>query len=190
VSAELKLVAFAIHQRLKPRGFAKRGLAWSRTTPDWIDVIDLEVGKSRDIFTVNLGVVDPTVFERCWNQPVPRFARVEDCTVYTRLSELITGRHRWLDVADLDSARDIPQLLETHGVPFLERLHSHEAMADELSKGLSGLLPAEAFSLALIRARLGQIDTACAVLQDRRPRIPGIWADRFQLLHDELHCPS
>ena len=51
--------------------FRKIGANWNRVFGDFIDVIYFQVSKSRDMFTINMGVAEKSILEICWGLDDP-----------------------------------------------------------------------------------------------------------------------
>jgi hypothetical protein len=78
----------ALKQRLSlllsQQSFAAKGFVWNRRGPGFIDVIDVQWGKTDTqedySFTLNAGVCWPKAYEACWLQPLPPLVQSVDCT--------------------------------------------------------------------------------------------------------------
>ncbi len=77
---------------LKEHQFRRKGLLWNRDCADFVDVIDLQISKSKDTFTINAGVADKFVIHACWSTDGSGMVEEASCTVRARLGELLYGR--------------------------------------------------------------------------------------------------
>jgi len=177
-----------LHALLKSRGFARKGRIWNRADSGYIDVVDVQVSKSGDRCTINVGVIDPDIYRACWDGEPPAFSRDEQCTVRTRLGFLLTGHDRWWPLDDESEWADAIAAMENEGLAFITRMHSASAMEDFLrtSNGGEPRYPPEAIYLALMRMKQGDEAEGCRLLTQLsrsttdawRPRIEGIMSEK------------
>lgn len=180
----------ALDPILSSEGFTRRGQRWNRRSGLFVDVIHAQVAKAGNTFTINLGTADPEVFERSNGSPLPNPVNDFHCTVTTRLGFLTTGRDAWWELGDQDAPMDVATKMRSHGLPWLDGMHSREAIERYLTEHLSGLFPYEVIYLAVLRQMLGRLDEACAVLAERQPRLLGDWPSTFAKLRAEMGCPE
>jgi hypothetical protein len=102
---------------VKPLGFTRRKMTWNRRSGEFIDVIDLQRGKSGDMVTMNVGVIHIAVHRRVWGKDVPafapkihlamlRFERGDKSAACALLSEMtLEVGKAWLDKIDEISKR-------------------------------------------------------------------------------------
>ena len=117
-----------IDELLKSRNFVRRRGSWNRKRECYVDVVDLQTSKGGDAFAVNSGVVDLEVYEVCWGSKLTTFVGEPACTVRARIGELAIGSNSWWQLDDVTSVDDVYEKLKTHVLPFLERMHSPQAM--------------------------------------------------------------
>src|SRR6266568_9007067 len=105
-----------------------REAAWNRRAGQLTDVVTLQIDKSRQKATVNVGVLHPVAYTRCWNRRVPDFVEEPSCTVRARLGELVDGRDHWWSLEHSDVIDDIVRQIARYALPFLHRMHSPMAI--------------------------------------------------------------
>ena len=186
--AESSKILRALDGILHPLGFVRRGATWNRVSTPWVDVINVQVDKFGQDFAINLGVADPGIYERCWRRPLPDWVAESQCTVRARLSVLATGLDRWWGLVDAAALTDVSDLLATHGLAFLQSMHSPERMADFLGGRVRGLIASEFVCLVLLLDRVGRRREACDTIRDHGGRIVGPWAANIAELAAALNC--
>jgi hypothetical protein len=192
VSERLRPAGHSIHGVLKPAGFKRRGNAWRRDVGGFVDLVNLQLSKSLDRLWVNLGVIEPDSFRRCWEAPVGATYDEASCTVRSRLGVLIDGLDRSWPAGDPDSAAAIADRLESVGLAWLDGMHALAAIQVQLEHEFAAELgrgyPPVAIALAVIQAKNGQADAACATLRQRRGWPLGLWEDRLDSVARDLGC--
>lgn len=121
-----------MHDVLKEYNFYRNGLVWNRDNCDYIDVIDLQISKSNDMFTINVGIADKSILQTCWGMDGVDVVDEASCTVRSRLGELLYGRDMWWDLSKSDAIDELLNGLHGTLIPFLQRNHSIEHMIDAL----------------------------------------------------------
>ena len=142
----LDVVQAGVASFLKPLGFRKKGRTHNRTTEGGlVHVINFQMGaypvgehceipgfreNLYGMFTVNLGVLLPCVFEVDWQKPLPSFAKEYDCSIRERLGTLAFGSDEWFGLTSDSSAAatELVQLLDKLGLPFLEQFSTYEGV--------------------------------------------------------------
>lgn len=172
---------------LKSQGFARKGRVWNRADSAYIDVVDVQVSKSGDRCTINLGVVDRDIYRACWESEPPNFSTVAECTVGTRLGILLTGYDKWWPLDDESAWLDAIAAVESEGHAFLTRMHSAPAMEAFLcpSSGRLPSYPPEAIALALLRSRQGDSAGGCRLLTQLLGSTTPAWRDRVESVIQE-----
>lgn len=173
---------------LLARGFKRKRSTWNRRKAGMVDIVDVQVAKSGGSAFVNLGVADASVYRSVWERPLPDFVRGPASTVTTRLGRLFADSDVSWDLADARSIGEIVQRLESHGLPFLERMHDVAEMAAHLRGLLPGLVPVERLGAAVVLSRAGDRDGACAILQRLADHDPT--DTRIRRLIDEVGCAA
>jgi hypothetical protein len=142
-------VQAALRPFLKDHDFKSRGRAFNRVTDDGLtQVIGIQMGPSdppgtyvipgfrenyHGLFTVNLGVYVPEVAKNTHGGKTGSWIQEYDCCVRARLGEAAgSERDMWwharFDPIVVDDVRD---LLETSGIPFLERFDTRDKILAE-----------------------------------------------------------
>lgn len=183
-----------LHALLKSEGFARKGRVWNRVDSEYIDVVNVQVSKSGDRCTVNLGVIDLGIYRACWDSEPPDFSKDEQCTVRTRLGILLTGHDRWWPLEDEAEWIDAIAAMESEGLAFIAKMHSAPAMEAFLRPSYGGLprYPPEAISLALLRSRQGDESGACDLLTQLLNSTIGAWRTKVEIITEKncKHLPA
>src|SRR5688572_11749554 len=142
-----------IDRVLSPLGFVRRNATWNRRSGRFVDVIDLQVSKSRDSVTMNAGVLHSDVHTKTWGSKPPAFVDEPSSTVRTRVGQLVDGRDLWWSAEDFPAGNELASLLATFIVPFVESMHSIEAMERHLTEAQveEGNYPLPKIHLAILR---------------------------------------
>lgn len=189
-----KLVIDRIDNLLRPLGFHRHKATWNRRSGPFIDVIDLQISKSDDMFTINAGVFDPEIYRQCWSEEPKGIIREPKCTVRARIGELAAGHDLWWDMDGPNKQETFDRIVETIGssvVPFLERMHSRKAMEGFLTDAgvANKRYPPDIIYLAILMYGRGDRDGACALLHDLRQKtVSGGWRARVGEIAKCLDC--
>lgn len=172
----------ALDSLLVPNHFERRGRVWNRNVDGYIDVVDLQLSKYGDSFTVNIGVLDEDIYEACWGHTCLVFYDEASCTVRERLGVLVAGRDTWWDIRDHNSAGLIAARVQEFAMNFFDQSHSPEAMERFLRSdgGRRVRYPPESIYLALILMKMGKRVEACRLLMSLEKVISGSWAERMR----------
>ena len=170
-----------LDEELSPGGFRRHKHTWNRNAEALVDVIDLQVSKSADSVFVNVGVFDSEIYAACWQTDPPRFAMEPNCTVRSRLG-LLMGDHdvSWR-LGEKAAGDEIAAALQAVAVPFLDRMHTPEALEQYLETDRSMTLryPPPIIYCALLKHRRGEKAQAEQMLRALRARSVGPWATRI-----------
>jgi Domain of unknown function (DUF4304) len=167
---------------LHPSGFRRRGLAWNRTRTGWVDVVEVQVGKSSGLgsehFTLNVGIFMPDFYRIVWQKEPPQFVKEVDCVVRKRVGELLSPNppERALDkwwrlesLADKEECeREVWAALTERVLPFLATFES----ARDIHAFLEGQrtwyrkFPINRLYLAVSRYSVGDAEGALRELRD------------------------
>lgn len=171
-----------LDRELTPKGFRRKKATWNREQGSLVEVIDIQTSKAGDAVTMNVGVLSRPVYLVCWGRHPESFIEEPECTVRSRVGELIDNKDRWWDVSNPGVAEEMVDCLTARIFPFLEGMQSLEAMRDWLaSTGMpsrKGPLPSICF--AVLQAQLGDISAACTALADVERKALGAWKARAQ----------
>ena len=170
-----------LDQVLIPLGFIRYKTTWNRKAGSLVDVIDIQVSKALDTFTINAGVLDVDIHSECWGGEEPSIVEEPLCTVRARIGELVDGKDKWWKVADDMAAEDIALHVDKFVLPFFEKMHSREGMVEHLTnaKVIMRNYPPPVIYLALLKRRLGNVHEACALLSELRNNTTGTWHPRI-----------
>lgn len=177
---------------LAPNGFKRRELTWNRRSGRLVDVVDLQISKPGDATTANVGVADPEVYRRCWGEDLEGFVEEPSCTVRARVGELSSGKDLWWPIEQIEGPTKLTGLVENHGLPFIEGMHSRVAMAKYLTNAgvRKRKYPPPIIYLAILNYDLGDKVAACALLDELSKTSIGAWRTRVNQVLLRLECAS
>ncbi|MEJ2120186.1 MAG: DUF4304 domain-containing protein [Alphaproteobacteria bacterium] len=174
------IVGSRVAPLLKNAGFKKARYVWNRTRGDFVDVIDLQIGRGgetgNEVFTLNAGVCVPEWVEMIWEKPLAKVVRETDCAVKGRISQIAAGfrkdvRDEWWTIeSEADAVTvgdDLITAISDSVLPFLERISSisdvHNLLSN-LSNWQSGF-PLNHIYIAIAKAKLGDREGADEILR-------------------------
>jgi hypothetical protein len=182
-------VIAAMDRVLRPSGFGRNGKVWKRRFAGGFDVVSLQPSKSGEAYYINLGVLDPAIYERCWGHELPADFGEPSCTVRTRLSRQEDGRAselwRW------DSPEEaLVAALTTEGLAFLEQMHDRAEMESflEATNVVRQRYPPPIIYLALLKELRGDLPQACDLLRDLAAKTMGVWKTKVADVIANLGC--
>lgn len=169
---------------LQPHGYGKRGRTFRRDAGEGVvQVVNLQMRPFADgapggamalvdRFTVNLGIFIPEL--RPDTAADADAVQEYDCALRARIGGLLDPPHdHWWDLpGDAGLGAEIAGVMEAHGLPFLERFATRDAVIAEwipFSEGRCPLATARTDVAALLAAR-GDVAEARALLQELRCR--------------------
>ena len=166
---------------LRPVGFARHKVTWNRRSGDFVDIVDLQRSKSGDMITMNLGVLHALVYRKAWNQELPEFLDEPSSTVRARIGQLVNGKDLWWADADFPVGENLRDLCKRFVLPFLDGLHSVEAMEEQLVRqGVEARpYPLPKIHLALLRFERGDRAGARNSLLELRSKTTEPWRARI-----------
>ena len=174
----MKNIISEIDNILEGGGFFRVGATWNRVSSDFIDVIDLQVSKSKNTFTINIGVAEKSVTVRCWGSDSVEFVEEPSCTIRARLGELMCGRDVWWPLTGKGSINEILNGINDAAIPFLELNHSVDRMIDLLENSSACKYPPEVVYLALLYYRRGERDRGLNMLRTLQSKLVGGWREK------------
>lgn len=187
----MKSIVAEVKRVLKPMGFVSQRYVWNRKVDSLRDVVDLQISKSRDTVTINVGVLDFEVHTLVWGQQPPDFVKSPARTVDARIGQLIDGRDKWWEIDAPGAAADIVRCIGAYAVPFLERMHTREAMVQWLTSNnvVKRRYPPPILSLAILECLTGQPEGGCEILVQSQKIWNGPWGARAAEIASQLRCP-
>lgn len=176
---------------LKPLGFVRRKRLWNRRAGSFLDVLDVQVRKAGDAFTINVGVLDPEVYQTLWGEEPEAFVEQPRCTICVRIGELIDGHDKWWQIEGADSANDATEQTMAYVAPFLDRMHDRNAMRRWLAEGdvEKKRYPPPIISLALLEKLLGNGESCHERLERLRKTTSEPWQVRIGDVIERLRAP-
>jgi len=185
-----KPVVTRMDELLKPLGFARHKTTWNRKSNSFVDVIDVQTSKAGDTMTINAGVLHPDVYRKCWATEPTAVVEEPSCTVRARVGQLLDGKDLWWRLDDPRTLNEVIENLNAHVLPFLEQMHSLEAMEQALTA--SGVTrqkyPPPAIYLAILKSECGDRAGACALLAELGGKAIGAWRTRISEVAGRLGC--
>jgi len=182
--AAMDVIQRGVRPLLKEAGFRGSGRTFNRGTPDGLtQVVRFQMGSfdppgTTDIpglrenrygwFTVNLGVYVPEVAKHHGGGEAGKVAQDSHCCVRSHLGEVCPERADlwWLLSPSDELVGEMCKRLEEHGLPFLARFESRDAIlrewADVVNNPSAGSPPR--IVRAIILVGRGRIDQARALL--------------------------
>jgi hypothetical protein len=159
---------------------------------DFIDIIDFQrnkLGLSR--FTVGVGVLTKSAFEKAWGKPVSASPRAMDCTVHDGLAQLSGGTQQlWWDMNDPALLVETTDRVQKSALPFLEEMHSRERQIRYLRERKyyrEWIMP---LYEAILMHECGERDEACSKLRNFRSKYSESIEKRGAEIAARLNCPS
>lgn len=173
---------------LRSNGFSRSRRTWNRCFKQYIDVVDLQVAKSGDAVTINVGVLEREAFAFCWGKPPGNPVQESSCIVRARLGELVDNRDCWWAVNDQHGPSQVAEALVKFAIPYFERMHSSERMIESLEETGARRLPypLPAIYLAILLIEHGESDSGFALLGDRAARATKPWRLRIDDIVSQL----
>ena len=149
-------------------------------------MIDVQTSKSGDAVTINAGVLHPGVHKKCWATEPPALIEEPLCTVRTRV--LLDGKETWWQLNDARTPDDIAEKVTAHVLPFLERMHSHDAMEQFLTAAqvLKRRYPPPVIYLAILMNERGDKAGARALLTELGKKTIGDWKTEISEIAETL----
>ena len=176
---------------LKEQGFRKKGRTFNRETEKGIiQVIHLQSGTfpigNYEIpgfreslygkFTVNLGVA----IDEIWRVSYPKFVKKDiwkeyDCTIRTRLSELLYGRDKWWEITNESqtTAQEITDGLSSKALPWFKRFESREKIVKNYTTKMALRADLDKALIVFFQDRLKGIEMMKEYCTARTPLNPG-----------------
>ena len=183
-----KPVGTQLDKLLGSAGVTRQKMTWNRKAGAFVDVVDLQPSKAGDALTVNAGVIDPSVHKICWGEDPSAFVEEPSCTVRARIGQLIDGKDLWWRDDGENVASEIVERVREHVLPFLDRMHSIEAMVEQLAD--SGVAkqkyPPPIIYLGILKWKNGDVAGANTLLNDLRKQTVGAWQKRVDEVLERL----
>lgn len=169
-------------------GFHKSGRnRWLREVGEYLDAVDIQMGRDLKDLTVNLHLRN-RVAKDLINASAPAGAPGLSYTLSKRLG-LLEGRFdKWWNRSDPEGPAQVADAIKTHALPFLDGLHSLEALMTYLEpeRETKWRDTTRRMELAITLARLGRNQDAIDLLSDPPKRIDGPWLATVENLRRRL----
>lgn len=176
------LIIKSVDELLRPLGFSRRNKTWNRKSPPFIDVIDIQISHLTDQVTINAGVIHREIYQGCWGSEARPFVQEPYCIVRTRIGQLIDNYDIWWPLNQPDAVVEMPSNIKKYVLPFLEKMHSFENMAEylyEANKRIISKYPPDVIFMALLKSKLGDHEGACEIILDYKRKFPDAWAEHM-----------
>ena len=107
-----------------------------------------------------------------------------------RIGRLIEGKDHWWRLTDEGIVADVVQKVAAYVLPFLERMHSLEAMEQFLmtAQVTKQKYPPPVIYLAILKNERGDRTGACALLTELGEKSVGAWRTRIGEVAGRLGC--
>lgn len=166
--------------------FYRNGPLWKRDYADFVDVIDLQISKSKDMFTINVGVADKFILHACWGMRGSDMVEEPSCTVRARLGELLHGRDVWWNLSDSAGIEEVLSAIHDVAIPFLQLNHSVDHMIESLERDPAALRYAPGvIYLALLHHRKGKADRCRDMFKSMK--LNDAWGQKVSDILDALN---
>jgi hypothetical protein len=150
---------------------------WNRDYAEFVDVIELQISKSKDMFAINVGVADKFVMHACWGLDIAGMVDEPSCTVRARLGELLYGRDVWWSLSDCKAIEEVLRGIHDVAIPFLQFNHHIDHMIEYLEKDpATRRYPPGIIYLALLHYRKGENDRCREMF--RSMNLTGAWSKK------------
>ena len=103
---------------------------------------------------------------------------------------MVDGKDLWWRLDDARALDDVVDKLNTHALPFLERMHSLAAMEQFLTSAqvMKKKYPLPVIYLAILKSEQGDRTGACALLTELGAKSVGAWRTRIAEVAGRLEC--
>jgi hypothetical protein len=167
--------------------FTRKGAVWNRLFGEFVDVVDIQFGKSRETFTVNVGVAEKFVLNACWGMSTSNVVDEPSCTVRTRMSVLQNGCDRWWSLSAPESTDEVVAVIDKTVIPFLDNYHNIDKMIESLEKKKSNVkYPPEAIYIALLYYRKGKYEHCINILESLTDTASEGWRKKINKIINNL----
>jgi hypothetical protein len=165
--------------------FTGGGPLWKKVYTDFVDIIDLQVSKSGDLFTINLGIADKFVVRTCWGIGDLDLIDEPACTVRSRLGELLYGRDVWWSLADNGGIEEVLRGIEDVAIPFFRLNRNIDSLIKILEDDPAACrYPPGVIYLALLNYRKGDRELCSKIFSSMK--LTGAWSKKASEILDAL----
>jgi hypothetical protein len=107
-----------------------------------------------------------------------------------RIGELRDGKDLWWSADDEKEAASAAQCVEAHVLPFLDRMHSRQALKKWLLDAgvIQKKYPLPIINLAIIKSLSGDLSQGCDLLQKVQSASAAGWRSRAAEVAERLGC--
>lgn len=179
----------ALDEVLKPMGFARDRKEWSRQVGTVVEHIDLQVSSIAGT-TANLWSYDAATNDLL-KAAIPWKPDVGMVLSAWRIGTLMSGYDRWWK-NDPNGPAELAEAMRVHTTPFFEARRSLGDQARFFGRAEPRWKPgstADRIYLALTLYRIGEMEEACAVLQNPPKTAPASWLAQAESVRRWLGCP-
>jgi Domain of unknown function (DUF4304) len=157
-----------LQECLRGHGFSKNGLTWNRRIGDFVDVIDLQISKSSDQITSNVGVTYQPLHDTVWSDVESNAIQEASCVYRARLFDLAGEKFTWLDLDAPEAGSTFVKAIETVALPKLQDQHNLHSLLNALEAELGSSYPIPKIYYAVLMFFIGEREKALAALHDLR----------------------
>lgn len=167
--------------------FSRVGATWNRAYADYVDVIDVQISKSRMDFAVNLGIADKFVTNICWDIAGSSLVDESSCTIRCRLGQLLSNKDKWWSVDGEDEIGEVASAIRSEAIPYFERNHNVDRMIEIICNNYSSkTYPPESLYLALLYYRKGDRVRGIEMLKAMQLKLTDGWREKVTQILDRL----
>jgi hypothetical protein len=185
----IKALVESTDATLRELGFFKDGLVWNRSSGEVVEVIDLQVSKSKSEVTINCGVFHKEAYSIVWGRELTGIAEEPLCVIRARVGELVDGHDTWWEISDEATKDALTRAVAEYCLPFLEKVRSARGMEEYLEKtAMKQKYPLPRIYLATIQVLNGKREAGCSLLADIQKSAVGDWRGRAHEVETRLAC--
>lgn len=180
----------ALDDVLLPMGFRREGRQWSRTVGTVLEEIDLQssqiAGTTTNLWSKDLATEELLLQAIPWKRPLAILPAIY------RIGTLMNGYDRWWK-NDPNGPKELAEAIRVHAPPFFESRRSLEDQAKFFGRAEPRWKPSSTASrmyLALTLCRMGELEEACAALENPPKTAPASWLAQAESMRQWLGCPS
>jgi Domain of unknown function (DUF4304) len=174
------VVISAVQSYLLPLGFTKKGMTWNRKNGNFVDVVELQISKSADQITANIGVHHIWVHEVVWGAAINGAVDEPSCIFRQRLAELSGDAFVWWPLDSEETASSIVKAIGQHAMPLFDRMHSFDALSQSIAQGATKPYPLPVIYLSVLTHLSGHENDANSMLQSLKSRAGEAWRARIE----------
>lgn len=185
----IKTLVDSVNTVLREFEFFGDKLIWNRRLGEVIEVVDLQVSKSKGEITINCGIFHTNIYSIVWGRDWVGTAEEPLCVVRARIGELMDGHDVWWRISNEATKHSAIRALTEYCLPFLEGVRSNQEIEAYLERtALKQQYPLPKIYLAAMRVLNGKREAGCSLLSDIQKKALGDWRNRAREVSVRLGC--